>query len=194
MQLRYRVLADTPGAGIAHWHVSYQVASEELFEIWARSAGTNLVARRPGDPLPRMILDGVLQGASRRPVPGLPALVAQHDRTRPLRDAQLNSGGGYPDPSARPPMRIVTLVLMVALVDQRRTLVRQGGLPRKLELETALQAQRADNDAKRARNEKLAAEVRDLRKGWRWSRRRRATNSAWSSPTRSWSRSRPSPE
>lgn len=61
VQLSYRVLADTPGAGIAHWHVSYQVASEELFEIWARSAGTNLVARRPGDPLPRMILDGVLQ-------------------------------------------------------------------------------------------------------------------------------------
>lgn len=59
--LRYRVLATTPDGGIAHWHVTYQVASEELFEIWARSTGTNLVARRPGDPLPRMILDGVLQ-------------------------------------------------------------------------------------------------------------------------------------
>jgi hypothetical protein len=40
--------------------VTYQVASEELFRIWAQSTGTNLVARRPGDPLPRMVLDGVL--------------------------------------------------------------------------------------------------------------------------------------
>ncbi len=59
--LQYRVLARTANGGIAHWHVSYQVASEELFAIWARSTGTNLVARQPGDPLPRMILDGVLQ-------------------------------------------------------------------------------------------------------------------------------------
>jgi len=59
--LRYEVLASTPGSGIAHWHVTYQVASEELFRIWAASTGTNLVARQPGDPLPRMVLDGVLQ-------------------------------------------------------------------------------------------------------------------------------------
>jgi SnoaL-like domain len=59
--LRYRVLAATPGGGIAHWHVTYQVASEELFAIWARSTGTNLVARQPDDPLPRMVLDGVLE-------------------------------------------------------------------------------------------------------------------------------------
>jgi hypothetical protein len=57
----YDVLASTPASGIAHWHVTYQVASEELFQIWARSTGTNLVARKPGDPLPRMVLDGVLQ-------------------------------------------------------------------------------------------------------------------------------------
>ena len=44
-----------------HWHVTYQVASEELFQVWARSTGTNLVARKPGAPLPRMVLDGVLQ-------------------------------------------------------------------------------------------------------------------------------------
>jgi hypothetical protein len=37
------------------------VASEELFQIWARSTGTSLVARKAGDPLPRMVLDGVLQ-------------------------------------------------------------------------------------------------------------------------------------
>jgi hypothetical protein len=54
------VLASSAAGGIAHWHVTYQVASEELFQIWARSSGTNLVARKPGDALPRMVLDGVL--------------------------------------------------------------------------------------------------------------------------------------
>ena len=58
--LRYTVLSSQPGWGIAHWHVDYQVASEELFRIWAQSTGTNLVARQPGDPLPRMVLDGML--------------------------------------------------------------------------------------------------------------------------------------
>lgn len=57
----YEVLAAAPGSGIAHWHVTYQVASEELFRIWAQSTGTSLPARRPGDPLPRMVLDGVLK-------------------------------------------------------------------------------------------------------------------------------------
>lgn len=61
----YQVLASTASSGIAHWHVTYQVASEELFRIWAKSTGTNLVARRPGDPLPRMVLDGVLQATFR---------------------------------------------------------------------------------------------------------------------------------
>lgn len=61
VRVDYEVLADTGGTGIAHWHVSYQVASEELFAIWARSTGTSLVARQPGDPLPRMVLDGILQ-------------------------------------------------------------------------------------------------------------------------------------
>lgn len=59
--LTYEVLSSTASGGIAHWHVEYQVASEELFEVWAKSTGTNLVARKPGDPLPRMILDGVLE-------------------------------------------------------------------------------------------------------------------------------------
>jgi hypothetical protein len=63
VHLSYEVLARTPAGGIAHWHVTYQVASEELFRIWAQSTGTNLVARHPGDPLPRMVLDGVLQAA-----------------------------------------------------------------------------------------------------------------------------------
>ena len=57
----YEILAATPDGGIAHWRTTYQVASEELFRIWAASTGTNLVARKAGDPLPRMVLDGVLQ-------------------------------------------------------------------------------------------------------------------------------------
>ncbi len=61
VRVTYEVLADDGAAGIAHWHVTYQVASEELFQIWARSTGTGLPPRQPGDPLPRMVLDGVLQ-------------------------------------------------------------------------------------------------------------------------------------
>lgn len=61
VQVAYEVLAASANGGIAHWHVTYQVASEELFQIWARSTGTNLVARQPGEPLPRMVLDGILQ-------------------------------------------------------------------------------------------------------------------------------------
>ena len=61
VEVRYEILATSPGGGVAHWHVTYQVASEELFQIWAASTGTNLIARNPGDPLPRMVLDGILQ-------------------------------------------------------------------------------------------------------------------------------------
>ena len=61
VQLSYEVLAASPGAGIAHWHVTYRVASEELFRIWAASTGTHQIERKPGDPLPRIVLDGVLQ-------------------------------------------------------------------------------------------------------------------------------------
>lgn len=61
ISVSYEILAAAPSSGIAHWHVTYQVASEELFRVWAASTGTNLVARKPGDPLPRMVLDGVLQ-------------------------------------------------------------------------------------------------------------------------------------
>jgi hypothetical protein len=60
VRLTYEVLARSAGGGIAHWHVTYQVASEDLFKIWAASTGTNLLARKPGDPLPRLVLDGVL--------------------------------------------------------------------------------------------------------------------------------------
>lgn len=65
VRVEFEVLAQSPGSGIAHWHVTYQVASEELFAIWAKSTGTNLVGRKPGDPLPRMVLDGVLQASFR---------------------------------------------------------------------------------------------------------------------------------
>jgi hypothetical protein len=61
VHVAYEVLASTATGGIAHWHVTYQVASEELFRIWAQSTGTHMAARQPGDPLPRMVLDGVLQ-------------------------------------------------------------------------------------------------------------------------------------
>ncbi|WP_291014487.1 nuclear transport factor 2 family protein [Hydrogenophaga sp.] len=61
VQLSYEVLASQGKIGLAHWHVTYQVASEELFHIWARSTGTGLPPRKPGDPLPRMVLDGMLQ-------------------------------------------------------------------------------------------------------------------------------------
>ena len=60
-KLTYDVLSETATSGLAHWHVTYQVASEELFEIWAKSTGTGLPSRKAGDPLPKMVLDGVLQ-------------------------------------------------------------------------------------------------------------------------------------
>ena len=61
VKVTFDILASTATTGIAHWHVTYQVASEELFQSWAKSTGTSLVARKPGDPLPRMVLDGMLQ-------------------------------------------------------------------------------------------------------------------------------------
>jgi limonene-1,2-epoxide hydrolase len=61
VHVTYDILARAADSGIAHWHVTYQVASEGLFQIWARSTGTNLVARKPGEPLPRMVLDGALK-------------------------------------------------------------------------------------------------------------------------------------
>ena len=60
IKLSYEVVARWPRGGAAHWHVTYQVASEELFAIWARSTGTGVPARNRGDPLPRLALDGML--------------------------------------------------------------------------------------------------------------------------------------
>lgn len=69
ISLRYEVLSRSETGGIAHWNVTYQVASEELFQIWAKSAGTGLPDRKPGDPLPWMELDGML---SAQFDPGMP--------------------------------------------------------------------------------------------------------------------------
>jgi ribosomal protein S18 acetylase RimI-like enzyme len=63
VEVAFEVLASTAASGIAHWRTTYQVASEELFQIWAKSTGTGLPARKPGDPLPRMVLDGILQAS-----------------------------------------------------------------------------------------------------------------------------------
>jgi cell division protein FtsB len=63
-------------------------------------------------------------------------------------------------------MRLVTFALLALLALVNAELwFGKGGLPRKLELEGKLQAQRASNDAARARNEQMAAEVRDLKEG-----------------------------
>ena len=60
IEVTYLVLARMPAGGVARWHVTYQVASEELFAIWARSTGTGVPARTSGAPLPRLALDGML--------------------------------------------------------------------------------------------------------------------------------------
>lgn len=59
IRLSYEVLERRPTGGIAHWRTSYQVTSEEMFKMWAASAGTNMLARKEGDPLPRLVLDGI---------------------------------------------------------------------------------------------------------------------------------------
>ncbi len=59
IRLTYEVLERHTGGGIAHWHTTYQVTSEEMFKMWATSTGTNMLARNPGDPLPRLALDGM---------------------------------------------------------------------------------------------------------------------------------------
>jgi len=60
ISLEFKVVSDGVDVGLAHWNVTYQVASEELFQIWAASTGTGLPDRKPGDALPRMELDGML--------------------------------------------------------------------------------------------------------------------------------------
>src|SRR5512144_3100600 len=59
IEVRYEVVHAHPRGGVARWHTTYQVGSEDLFKAWAASSGTNLLPRKPGDPLPRLALDGV---------------------------------------------------------------------------------------------------------------------------------------
>lgn len=59
IHLDYEIVHAHAGGGVAHWRTRYQVASEEMFAMWAASAGTNTLAREPGDPLPRLKLDGI---------------------------------------------------------------------------------------------------------------------------------------
>jgi uncharacterized protein (TIGR02246 family) len=59
IRVRVEVVHAHARGGVARWHTTYQVTSEKLFEAWAASAGTNALAREPGDPLPRLALDGV---------------------------------------------------------------------------------------------------------------------------------------
>ena len=46
--LSFDILDAAPTRGIAHWHTTYQVTSEEMFAMWASSSGTNALARQPG--------------------------------------------------------------------------------------------------------------------------------------------------
>lgn len=59
IRLNFDILHASDLGGIAHWHTTYQVTSEEMFAMWASSTGTSQLARKPGDPLPRLALDGV---------------------------------------------------------------------------------------------------------------------------------------
>lgn len=62
--------------------------------------------------------------------------------------------------------RSLTLVLAALLVFVQADLwFGKGGLPRVVQLQTQLNAQRAANDAARERNTRIAAEVRDLKEG-----------------------------
>ena len=63
-------------------------------------------------------------------------------------------------------MRLVTLALLALLALVHAELwFGKGGVPRMRELQAKLTAQTADNDAARARNDQLEAEVRDFKEG-----------------------------
>ena len=91
VQLIYEVLATSNQGGIAHWHVTYQVASEELCQIWAKAAGSNLgcaetrrsVATDGSGRCP----SGGVQGWSVLHLPTLVALAGAISLTRRERDA-----------------------------------------------------------------------------------------------------------
>ncbi|MBK7017592.1 MAG: nuclear transport factor 2 family protein [Sulfuritalea sp.] len=59
IHLSFEVLERHATGGIARWRTRYQVTSEDMFKMWAASTGTNMLARKEGDPLPRLVLDGI---------------------------------------------------------------------------------------------------------------------------------------
>ncbi len=106
IRLTYEVLHREPLGGLAHWRTEYQVTSDELFAIWAASTGTNLLARKPGDPLPRLVLDGIAVAAirARWPVPRAGAVVAQQGGglTRPYACGSRRERPGFPNAGVTP--------------------------------------------------------------------------------------------
>ncbi|MCC2095738.1 MAG: nuclear transport factor 2 family protein [Hyphomicrobiales bacterium] len=55
----YAIVSEADNGGVATWTTRYRVTSEKMFDMWAKSAGTGMVNRRPGDPLPRLRLEGI---------------------------------------------------------------------------------------------------------------------------------------
>ena len=63
-------------------------------------------------------------------------------------------------------MRVVTLALLALLALVHTELwLGKGGVPRVMDLQTRLDAQKAENEAAHARNDQITAEVRDLKEG-----------------------------
>ena len=59
IRFTYDIVSETPSGGVATWTTRYRVTSEKMFEMWAKSAGTGMIERQPGAPLPRLRLEGI---------------------------------------------------------------------------------------------------------------------------------------
>jgi hypothetical protein len=59
IRFEYAIVSELPNGGVATWSTRYRVTSEKLFEMWAKSAGTGMIERKPGEPLPRLRLEGI---------------------------------------------------------------------------------------------------------------------------------------
>lgn len=59
IRFSYDIISETPTGGVATWTTRYRVTSEKMFEMWAKSAGTGMIERQPGDPLPCLRLEGI---------------------------------------------------------------------------------------------------------------------------------------
>ncbi len=63
-------------------------------------------------------------------------------------------------------MRLVTFALLALLALVHTELwLGKGGVPRVMDLQARLEAQKAENEAAHARNDQITAEVRDLKEG-----------------------------